>query len=237
MTSYDEFYSKADYRYPSLENGIKNLSFQLSVGSRFHVSSKDRILRVFDLGCGTGYWSSVFKEMGHQVLGLDNSRVAIRGAKEKRGKEIAFILGDARNLGLREGSFDVIFVKGLSLFNTHDLEDIRRLTNYLLGFLDEGGAIILISRSDLSGIKKGAWVNHTLENLSSLFTDSNYRTHGPYFYSATLMSALYPRNFEHLRKAFLLFMSSVLKGIGSLHLVRIPYFFVLTKISGRKNSD
>ncbi len=232
MTSYDEFYSKADYRYPSLENGIKNLSFQLSVGSRFHVRSKEQILRVLDLGCGTGYWSSVFRRMGHRVLGLDNSRVAIREAREKRGKEIAFILGDARNLGLREGSFDVIFVKGLSLFNTHDLEDVRRFTNYLLGFLDEGGSIILISRSDLSGVQKGAWVNHTLENLSSLFIDLNTRTHGPYFYSATLVSALYPRHSRHLRKALLLIVSFLLKGIGSLHLVRIPYFFVLTKISG-----
>ncbi len=131
-----------------------------------------------------------------------------------------------------EGSFDVIFVKGLSLFNTHDLEDVRRFTNYLLGFLDEGGAIILINRSDLSGVQKGAWVNHTLENLSSLFIDLNYRTRGPYFYSARLVSALYPRNSRHLRKALLLFMSFLLKGIGSLHLVRIPYFFVLTKISG-----
>lgn len=232
MTSYDEFYATTDFRYPSLENGIKHVSFWLDVGSPFSVGLKKRGLRVFDLGCGTGYWSNVFKEMGHRVLGLDISPVAIQNARDRRGKEIAFILGDARNLGFREGSFDVIFNKGLSLFNTRDLEDIRGLTDYLLRFLDEGGAILFISRSDFSGVQKGGWVNHTLEELNSLFLDLNCEAHGPYFYSATLVSALYPGGFEHPGEGFPRFISSVLKGMGSLHRVRIPYFFVLTKTSG-----
>lgn len=64
------------------------------------------IRRVLDAGCGTG---SIAEEVGGrygwQVVGLDASPVALQWLSRRR---MLAVLGDARALPLREGSFEVV---------------------------------------------------------------------------------------------------------------------------------
>jgi len=83
---------------------------------------------LLDAGCGIGDWSVGFaKEF--DVTGVDISGVAIERARA-RSKNINFIKGDVFDLS---GSYDVIFCRGLSVFNRPPTDSIFReaLSNLL----------------------------------------------------------------------------------------------------------
>ena len=71
----------------------------------------DQRSRVLDVGCGTGFLSLLFAEMGCAVTGVDlaSDMLALARAKaEEAGLEIAFHEGDAENPPFEPASFDLI---------------------------------------------------------------------------------------------------------------------------------
>ncbi len=66
--------------------------------------------RVLDAGCGGGASSVWLAELGYEVISIDIGKSLMKLAREKIQKvrnHVSLILGDAENLPLREGSFNL----------------------------------------------------------------------------------------------------------------------------------
>jgi ubiquinone/menaquinone biosynthesis C-methylase UbiE len=74
--------------------------------SREYVSGK----RVLDLGCGTGYGSSILAVAAAQVTGVDLSGKAIQSAQRRYGAatNLRYLCGDCYGLPFEKNSFDVV---------------------------------------------------------------------------------------------------------------------------------
>ena len=60
---------------------------------------------LLDVGCGTGYFSQCFQQLGLHVTGLDPDAAMINFAKEK-DNQVSYIEGDALALPFSDNSFD-----------------------------------------------------------------------------------------------------------------------------------
>jgi ubiquinone/menaquinone biosynthesis C-methylase UbiE len=63
---------------------------------------------VLEVGCGTGAHLNLFLREGMHVIGVDISPPMLRAARQKLGKNVQLLLGDAENLPFKENSFDCV---------------------------------------------------------------------------------------------------------------------------------
>ncbi len=61
--------------------------------------------RILDIGCGTGFWTKIFRDLGFDVVGLDLSSKSVEKAFSK-GLEV--FVNDASHVSLRKESFDIV---------------------------------------------------------------------------------------------------------------------------------
>jgi len=62
---------------------------------------------LLDVGCGTGHWSSFFREQGYRVTGIDISKAMINIANDNSITGSRFVIGDAHYLPFEDETFDV----------------------------------------------------------------------------------------------------------------------------------
>ena len=112
-------------------------------------------LRVLDLGCGAGRVVRLIRQAGYQVVGLDLAEGALRSARRELGSAAHLIQGDAFQLGLATGSFDVVVSLGYASVGSYHnaqaelarvlrpgglaLIDFRRVSLYYLPVLATRG--------------------------------------------------------------------------------------------------
>ena len=97
--------------------------WQDHINRYFYVSQFTTGKVVLDIACGTGYGSYILSDKGKckRVIGIDISQEAIRFAQNNYSKgNIEFLVGNAENVGLCTGVFDVIV----------SFETIEHLINY-----------------------------------------------------------------------------------------------------------
>lgn len=103
-------------------------------------------LRVADIGCGGGIYSSAFLDQGaSSVMGVDFSQAMISGAQERNaGREgIEFRQGDATATGLPSESVDLVFQRAL----IHHLADYEACFTEARRLLVPGGALLVQDRT------------------------------------------------------------------------------------------
>lgn len=143
-----------------------------------------------DLGCGTGWWTYLFKKNGVTCYGLDISNVGIQKGREKFGN-LELIVGDALILPFKYKSFDFILCGGLSLFNVDDLQQLKEMGNEFLRYLKNGGLFFIMWASDLSNKRSpDAFMNHTLKNWEDYLSSLNCKIIGVYFTHRLFFSVL-----------------------------------------------
>lgn len=156
-------------------------------------------MRVLDLGCGEGA-TSVFlaKEFGVAVSAVDEDvpdSLVQRAAAAGVGHLVTPVRADARKLGFDPGSFDVIFtMNSLFYFGTDDL-----YPSYLLGFLKQGGELVIGSPCYRSELADDAPEEFLLEFPACLAVHSPqwWRRHFEKTRAAEVThSALHPRGVE-----------------------------------------
>ena len=104
---------------------------------------------VLDVGCGLGDCTACFHRLGFSAQGVDLSGVAIEKARQ-RHPEVDFVVADAAEEFTGQ-EFDVVWAKGLSLFNTDDAAAFQGHFQRLLGLCRPGGLLVVLSSSDFSG--------------------------------------------------------------------------------------
>ncbi|BDA65668.1 class I SAM-dependent methyltransferase [Actinomyces capricornis] len=76
-----------------------------------------RGLRVVDLGCGGGIYSTAMAQMGALVTGVDFSAQMVTDARERAQSlgfgDVRFVQGDAERTGLEAGAADVVLMRAL----------------------------------------------------------------------------------------------------------------------------
>jgi len=79
-------------------------------------AGENKTLKVLDVGTGPGFFAILMAELGHEVTAVDTSSDMLKEAKRNAdyaGFEIKFITGDAQNIDLPAGSFDLIVSRNL----------------------------------------------------------------------------------------------------------------------------
>lgn len=172
---YNNFYNKSDFKYYNEKISLKFLKVICKICK---IKPGSRIL---DLGCGTGIYTYLFQKLGYESIGIDISETAIKKAKEQYPLS-KFEVMDALNLTFDKKYFDVIFLFGCSVVNTDVLEDIDSVFKYLIDYLKNGGYIVYIGGSNLSGKQcyNSEWYNHTLKELKMITYNKSYNIKGPY---------------------------------------------------------
>jgi len=128
---------------------------------------KKNKLNVLDVGCATGFYTEAFRQLGNQALGLDYSEIALEKAKTSF-PECRFIQMNGFEPFFKE-TFDVIFCRGFSGANTHDIHFIAQWINRYMICLNPGGYFILSYSTNFSGKEKeGETVNLSLKELHDL---------------------------------------------------------------------
>jgi SAM-dependent methyltransferase len=138
-----------------------------AVASEAHLARGSRVL---DLGCGQGFFTRLFAELGMQVLGIDISTEAIRAARQECGSSGAeFEVGDILSLPY-EGAFDCAFVRSCSLYNSQDFEARQAITDVFLKYVKPGGVLIFDYYSKLCrGKKSTTWRYHSIAAVKKHF--------------------------------------------------------------------
>jgi len=81
--------------------------------------------RLLDVGCGDGFWTSIFTELGFEATGVDRSRGGIEAARS-RYPGSRFLEADADEpLPFEAASFDVVFCRAISHLGEPDLQSER----------------------------------------------------------------------------------------------------------------
>ena len=116
---------------------------------------KKRPYLILDLGCGTGFSSSILIECGFRVIGVDILPDMLNKAKEKKKnlnnyKNLDLILADINYLPLKENSIDQAISISAYNFIIHDKQELnekRKAVNntsrYLYKILKKNGRIII----------------------------------------------------------------------------------------------
>ena len=125
---------------------------------------------LLDLGCGQGFFSSLFHQQGLNVCGLDLSETGIRSARQAcAARGIAFMVANAHNLPFLN-SFDCIFTRACSLYNQKDFPFLGAITDELISYLNDGGVFVFAynTRFD-SSVRSDTWTYHTLSDFDAHF--------------------------------------------------------------------
>ena len=98
--------------------------------------------RVADLGSGTGTLSLLLADEGHHVDGVDVSPEMVRIAREKAGDraDVHFALGDAADVALTPGAYDVV----LSRHVLWAMPDPAAALTRWVELLAPGGRLVLV---------------------------------------------------------------------------------------------
>lgn len=96
-----------------LDLGSRKTSTIISTIDWVLANSKQKSLKILDLGCGPGLYSELLAKKGHQLTGVDFSANSIAYAKqeaEKKKLAINYLEADYLKLDLPENSFDLVLL-------------------------------------------------------------------------------------------------------------------------------
>jgi len=101
-----------------------------------HIKSEGRLL---DLGCGPGLYTSLLKDKGYQVTGIDFNKASVEYASKKR-KDINYIFGDYIT-NYPKDQYDAVIMIYCDM-GTHSDSDRDKLLKNIYHSLNAGGTVI-----------------------------------------------------------------------------------------------
>jgi len=130
---------------PFYEKGVSKFMFEIEEPVVKKMLPKLKGLKVLDVGCGTGRWTSRLAATGANVIGVDKSSAMLKFAKKRVGKA-KFLLMDSRKLKFQPNSFNFVFQ---SLMLSH-MPDWKKAVKEMIRVCKPGGLIFI---SDINGAR------------------------------------------------------------------------------------
>jgi SAM-dependent methyltransferase len=126
---------------------------------------------VLDAGCGQGFFTALFAELGFDAYGIDLSVEGIRAASRNYGATGAhFVVGDVRQLDGENNRVDCVFTRSCSLYNCAAFAEGQGPTDQLLKCIKPGGVLIFDYYTRLNpGQKSASWLYHSLSDVRAHF--------------------------------------------------------------------
>jgi GT2 family glycosyltransferase/SAM-dependent methyltransferase len=162
--SYEEFYKEGGWDYdPQLEEQRRVLRELVAAPAEWAPGG-----HILEVGCGTGFHAHLLHAAGFQVTAIDGSFMGITQAKKKYPGP-TFLNTFAEHYH-PEGSFDGLFVRGMSWFH-YDLDDkLKARCAEMFKWLTPTGRFVLQIVTDFSGTRVAGRVhNNTVEDYRRLF--------------------------------------------------------------------
>ncbi len=142
----------------------------------------DKPLKILDLGCGPGLYTSILAQRGHDVTGVDISKYSIEYAKKEAARQnlnIRYIHSDYLDLDLEAESFDLVILiyTDLGVLFPGDRDQLMR---FVFGGLKKRGMFVfdVLRDNELErkvtpvaweAVEKGFWRNKPYLALSNSF--------------------------------------------------------------------
>lgn len=147
-------------------------------------------LSVLDVGCALGFYTKSFYLEGFEASGLDYSEVAIEKARILH-PECSFIHADGFNPPA-DRKYDLIFCRGFSGANTHDLEFVAGWTQKYIRLLKDGGKFIFSYSTDFTGTEReGETANWSKPEIEAFRTKiGSCQSQLKFFYRYGILSLL-----------------------------------------------
>ena len=143
-------------------------------------------MKILDVGCGTGLNASFLREMGHEVIGVDLSPVAI--AKIKNLGFEGYVCDLQKQTPKASGTFDLIYVSEV----IEHVEDTETFLNNLLKSLRPDGQLLL------STPNSSFWPYRVLAMLGHTLSDVQHPGHIRFFSKKSLSQAIESAGFSQL---------------------------------------
>lgn len=125
--------------------------------------------RVLDLGCGQGFFTRLFAELGYDAHGVDLSPEGIRSAQVAHaGSGASFSVGDA--LALPTGAiYDCVYSRSCSLYNRDDFRELSWITDRFLEYAAPGGVAVFDYYTRPGAAHAADWRYHSLADVRAHF--------------------------------------------------------------------
>jgi SAM-dependent methyltransferase len=162
--SYDRMYVKANYF------GYKAWVYRPYLKALTRKANLSPGCEVLDAGCGQGFFTRLFQDLGFKATGVDISAEGIAAARAQHGASGArFYVADLLE-PVDPTQFDCVFTRSCSLYNGPLLSEAKRATESLLARVRPGGVFIFDYYTRLNpGKKAESWVYHSLADLQNHF--------------------------------------------------------------------
>jgi SAM-dependent methyltransferase len=151
----------------------------------------NRKLKLLDVGSALGTYTNVFNLLGFHSFGIDISDVAVSKAHEMY-PFCSFICMDGFNPVFSE-KFDLIFCKGFSGANTHDIQFVLNWINKYIEILEPNGYLVFSYSTNHTGKENyDETVNWSKKEISFFIEKVNLHFHSMfYFYYYNFVSIIY----------------------------------------------
>lgn len=163
--AYDNYYRRNNYF------GYRRWLYRPFVKSIVREAELKKGAKVLDVGCGQGFFSSLFADEGMATLGVDLSPEGVQSATKTYGRnglhfEAANIFSFQAN-----DSFDLVFSRSCSLYNTPSIVSDRGTTETLLRFVRPNGILVVDYHTNFSPRKHSRdWLHHSLATYQAHFS-------------------------------------------------------------------
>jgi hypothetical protein len=158
----------------------------------------DHKMKSLDIGCAKGHHTEALRIAGFDSYGFDYSQIAIEIAK-KEFPLCNFFVMDGFDPNINS-NFDLIFMKGFSGTNTHDLDFVVNMCNKYVHLLNPKGWLIIAYSTNYSGSEiSGETANWTKQEIKYVINNLS----GVQFIDMKFFS------FNKPRRLLRLFMNSI----------------------------
>jgi predicted TPR repeat methyltransferase len=147
-TTYNEFADKYHEKRNTEENSLYNDYLDYPMIS-YLLGSNLKNSKMADLGCGSGIFTSRLKELGADIVGVDNSLGLIEIAKTTY-PNIPFSLAEVTQTNLSSGEYDLV----VSSLVMHYLKDLTPFFKEVKRILKKNGCFIFSFHHPVNEIMK-----------------------------------------------------------------------------------